>query len=698
MVIHSILLSGGLAHFVFMKRFLHLAVAIATSALCYSQEQSENSETQNDGILDAVEVVGTRFSQEALSSPINSTFITSQEIADSGINSVPELLSQKTTVRALTYSGNPNDSNLAMRGFSENCQLRVAVIVDGVRYNRADMANIPWLSIPVGNIDNIELLRGANSARYGNNAVAGIVNIRTKDISKNDTLAVSGMYGSYGTYSANVYGSLMRGDCFATVNARRYYTDGYRDFSESWANNYGGSVGYFFNENNSFTLNASYSDMYSEYANPVSRQEMEDNPRHATSATTIYDCDSYAISGHFDRDAANSKGFANFSLVTYDRVISRERINDQYTLTFASELEVEVAQDWRVYFGMEAQYADIYVEKRVDTDFWGNKLSYLGEDSAIDRINLGIHAGVMYDIIENLTIDGCVRFDAARTTADYIEKKHRLSFVYPYYEIYTDTTNSYSDDVWQKGVAASVALNYKISDVSSAYIKFDQLFRYPSTDEIALYQGWGGTADMIKFNPDLKPEIGQNIEVGFKYSGKNLTVNSSLYALFLHDEIMYFPSVTPNGTTVNDNVPDTMRLGADLYAAYEIDWCGIFGGASIIDARFIAGKYNGNDIPFVPHFNGFSGAFVRPHERVRLTAQVNYTSDQYPMSDLDNVSPKVPSWVTVDLRLNVKFCDYADAYFAVDNLFDEHYTLAAVYDSYYPAMGRMFKVGLNFKF
>ncbi len=676
-----------------MKIFLTFVFVIAF-ACSYANENNSAVE----GILDDVEVVESRFDEMQLALPNNATFITSQEISENGINSVPEILSQKTTIRALTYSGNPNDANLSMRGFGENCQLRVAIVVDGVRYNRADMANIPWLTIPVGNIENIELLRGANSARYGNNAVAGVVSIKTKDISKDDTLEVSGMYGSWGTYSANAYGSASHGDSFATVNARRYYTDGYRDFSESWANNYGGSVGYFINENNTFTMKGVYSDSYSEYANPVSREEMKNNPRHATSATTIYECESYTVSANFERDSALSKGFSNLSVNTYDRIISKDRTNNQYDITFSTEYEIEVHQDWRVYFGVEAQYANIDVQKDVQTTFFGNKLSYIGEDSAIDRINFGIHAGAIYNITENLSADACLRFDMAKTSADYIEKKHRLSFSAPYYEIYTDTANSYNDNVWQKGVAGSFSLNYKLDKRSSVYAKFDQLFRYPSTDEIALYQGWGGAADMIKFNPDLKPEIGQNFEIGYKFLGENLTINSSIYALFLHDEIMYFPSPTANGTTVNDNVPDTMRLGADIYTSYEISWCGAFAGLSVIDARFIAGKFNGNDIPFVPHFNGFVGGFVRPHESVKLTAQFNYSGNQYPMSDLSNTEPKVPSWCTVDLRANVKFCDYANAYFGVDNVFDERYTLAAVYSSYYPANGRMFKVGLNLKF
>ena len=213
-------------NFCMKKIFFILGLFYVVTALAQDNQTSETPTTE----LDAVDVVG--FAQNDLSVPINTTFISAQEIEKSGTNSVPELLAQKTTVRALTFSSNPSDANLAMRGFSENSQLRIAVIVDGIRYNRADMANIPWQNIPMGNIKSVELLRGANSARYGNNAVAGIVKISTKDIAKKDALEVSGMVGSYGTYSANAFGSVAKDDYFATVNLRRFYTDGYRQHSE----------------------------------------------------------------------------------------------------------------------------------------------------------------------------------------------------------------------------------------------------------------------------------------------------------------------------------------------------------------------------------------------------------------------------------------------------------------------------------
>lgn len=681
-----------------------IAAALIVPLFSAGQESREEAGQEAEATLEEVQSVGDRFTQQDLNRPVNSTFLTSDDIADTGSNSIPELLLKTTTVRLINYTGNPDDGQLAMRGFGDNSQLRVAVIVDGVRYNRVDMNTIPWLQIPTDNIESVEVLRGANSARYGNNAIAGVINIKTRDITKEDMLAVSGMYGSYDTYSVSGFGSLSRDEGFATVNARRYYTDGYREYSKSWSNNFGGSVGYFINDATTFTLSGNYSKIYTQYPNALSYDQMMQDPQQATWASTIYDCSAYVISGNFDLDGARTKGYANFSYNSYDRQISNSRStarpveDDQYTLTFASEFETEVAQDLRVYAGFEAQYTNL--DRKAQASQKISSLitaDYLKEHSDIDRLTFGAHAGATYDITEKLSADICGRADACNTKAVYIERGARTIFTPPYYEIFVDEAKSYDESVWQVGFAATASLNYKIDENSSAYIKFDQIFRYPSTDEIALYQSWG-TISNIKFNKDLKPETGQNIEIGYKYLGKRLNINASLYALFLHDEIMYFPRATPGGDTVNDNVPDTMRLGADLYASYNFGIFGIYSGASLVDARFIAGEYDGCEIPMVPWFNCFAGIFVNPTDFVTITVQTNYASTQYQSSDLDNELMKMPDYVTLDIRLNIRINEYASAFFAVDNVLDEKYALAAVYNSFYPAIGRMFKAGINLKF
>ena len=683
--------------------FRNIAPTLLFAAAVFAQQDGGEPV---DGTLDSVDVVGARYSEEALDTAANTTLFTSGEISSSGAQSVSEFLAKNSTVRLVGFTGNPNDGGLAMRGFGENSHLRVSVIIDGVRYNRADMGTMPWLQIPMNNIESIELIRGGNSARYGNNAFAGIVDIRTRDYSKDDILVVSGMYGSYDTYSVEGFGALSRGDFFANVDVRRYESGGYRDNSRSWVDNYGAAVGYFINENNTIAVRGSYSELYTQYPNWLSYSMMMRDPQRGALGTT-YRSKFYAASLKLDSESARGKGFATLAFNAYDRNIlsgansNGSTQNDQSDISFFSDYEIELNRDLRAYFGLDAQYSTIAIltdsnKKMPVGPATFKTVNYILRDSDVKRFNFGVKAGAIYDFAQDFDLDLCARYDAAYTTARMIENKIVPKTTSPYYSIVMD--DFFDEGVWQNGLGAGVSLNWHIDKLSSFYVKFDQLFRYPSTDEISLYQGYG-VLNNIKFNKDLSPETGQNFEFGYKFLGKELTVNASLYALYMHDEIMCMPTVTPNGTAVNVNVPDTLRLGADLYSSYDVGLGGVYAGASFIDAQFVAGSLSGRAIPIVPWFNCFWGVFARPHERLVLTFQGNYVSTQYEaVSSWTEPEIQMPDYITFDLRLNVNFCQYASAYFSVDNIFNETYALYAISGCYYPAQGRMFKAGLTFKF
>jgi len=67
------------------------------------------------------------------------TVIDRSTIERSGAVSVPELLRNEANVLLRSFSGNPNDGQIAMRGFGDNSHLRTLILVDGHKLNRLDM-------------------------------------------------------------------------------------------------------------------------------------------------------------------------------------------------------------------------------------------------------------------------------------------------------------------------------------------------------------------------------------------------------------------------------------------------------------------------------------------------------------------------------------------------------------------------------
>jgi iron complex outermembrane receptor protein len=76
-----------------------------------------------------------------------------------------------------------NENQVSIRGgsgWSYGAGSRVMVMVDGMPMLAGDANDIKWTGIPLENISQIEILKGASSVLYGSSALNGVINIRTK--------------------------------------------------------------------------------------------------------------------------------------------------------------------------------------------------------------------------------------------------------------------------------------------------------------------------------------------------------------------------------------------------------------------------------------------------------------------------------------------------------------------------------------
>lgn len=99
----------------------------------------------------------------------------------------PELLEQTNTTRmdqALDQLPGVNVVNgqLNLRGgsgFSYGAGSRVALVVDGLPLMSADAGDIKWDAMPLENVEQVEVIKGASSALFGSGALGGVVHLRT---------------------------------------------------------------------------------------------------------------------------------------------------------------------------------------------------------------------------------------------------------------------------------------------------------------------------------------------------------------------------------------------------------------------------------------------------------------------------------------------------------------------------------------
>lgn len=127
--------------------------------------------------LDAVVVSANRTEQPITDVVADVTVVDREAIDRSGAASVAEVLARLPGVSIVTNGGAASTTSVFLRGAETRF---TAVFVDGVRVDSQSTGGASWQGIPLAHIERIEVLRGPAAAVYGSDAVAGVVQLFTR--------------------------------------------------------------------------------------------------------------------------------------------------------------------------------------------------------------------------------------------------------------------------------------------------------------------------------------------------------------------------------------------------------------------------------------------------------------------------------------------------------------------------------------
>ena len=82
-------------------------------------------------------------------------------------------------------------------GYSYGAGSRVLALVDGLPILSADAGNIKWSSLPMENIEQVEVIKGASSVLYGSSALNGLINFITAEPGPEPRTRISFLAGIY---------------------------------------------------------------------------------------------------------------------------------------------------------------------------------------------------------------------------------------------------------------------------------------------------------------------------------------------------------------------------------------------------------------------------------------------------------------------------------------------------------------------
>ncbi|MPT51108.1 MULTISPECIES: TonB-dependent receptor [Delftia] len=160
------------------------ALAAASLLACQAHaqpqqaQQAQQAQRAQASQLDTVVVTASRSEQSLRTVTADMTVIDAETIARSGATGVADLLVQVPGVQINRNGGPGQVTSVYLRGTSNQ---HTAVFIDGVRYSSQELqGGAVWSTLPLAQIERIEVLRGPAAAIYGSDAMGGVIQIFTK--------------------------------------------------------------------------------------------------------------------------------------------------------------------------------------------------------------------------------------------------------------------------------------------------------------------------------------------------------------------------------------------------------------------------------------------------------------------------------------------------------------------------------------
>lgn len=204
-----------------ISKKLLLSSSALIAALAVSGPAAAQSVTDLDDIV-VGDSRGTAVETEKVGTAV--TVITGDEMRQRGITFVSDAL-RSVPGLAVNRTGPAGGlTQVRIRGAEGNHTL---VIIDGIEVSDPGSGEFDFSTLVADNIERIEVLRGAQSALWGSNATAGVINIITRNAEPGARVGITAEGGSFGTKKLSGYVSAANDWARGVVSATGFDTDGY---------------------------------------------------------------------------------------------------------------------------------------------------------------------------------------------------------------------------------------------------------------------------------------------------------------------------------------------------------------------------------------------------------------------------------------------------------------------------------------
>lgn len=589
------------------------------------------------------------------------TVITQKDLIAAGATSLTQALQTIGEIQLQDTTGNGSQVILSMRGFGANAISNTLLLVNGIPITNPDLSAPDLNTIPIQEIKFIEIISGSESVLYGDQAVGGIINIVTREQTK-DKIGASCGGGSYHQHNCYVTVSnhikQLKYD-FAVLNS---HTDNYRDHNDYDQNLLLGGFAYPYQTGN-INFNYKIAQERMLYPGALTSVQVAQNRRQASNNTDFF---------------KNWNGFFHLK--------QQQKLNSHWQLE--TNLASREMNGNGVLFADFSQSRTIHFIKPQLTGTLGPALFITGIDLEDDRYHLKSLLGTTHDKQQKYGVFGLVTIPMTSRLSLSIGAREAQQ------NNYLETTTTHC--AINRAAATTLGTLFQLNANSKIYLRRAESFRFPKADENA------STSPGVN---GLKTQKGISYETGTEWNDAKSTSKISVYQLNLQNEIAFDPTQTeqrPFGS--NRNLAPTVRRGISLSEKYQITKQFMLAGQyNYIHASFQNGPNAGRHIPLVAENSLHANINYRITPNWNIYTEAVYTGNQYPANDDANSTGKMGGYTLYNLNLRYHLKNLI-ASFRINNIFNKNYYFYTVFEPgmqsafFYPAPGRNVLLTIQYLF
>ena len=566
----------------------------------------------------------------------NVSIITSEELSQKGISTVTEALNTISGISTTSQGGKGTLSSVFVQGMANKYTL---LLVDGIRYNDpSNSSGADFSNLLVGDIERIEVIKGAQSGVWGADAAAGVINIITKSASKGTHGSAGVEIGSYGHKSFNTSLSHKTDKFDAILSVQRVVEDGFsaqapwrKDIDNYEDDSYRNTTinlktGYWINDSN--RIEAGYHDInalssYDGFSFDMSTFTYVSDPN------MIQRSDFRQRSGYLNYKyfVANHTIEATLSKSTFERK-ELEAFNSYDVKNYEAEVpSIEMKDTWKYYDNATLVFGGTYEKRNLDIEYVAQSKEELNENSKALYMN-------NTNKFSNVILTEALRYD------------------------------KYSD--FDDKMTGKVGVKYLFSNDFNIYTNYGTAYKIPNI--------W----ELMYSNGDLKPENIQSFNVGLQYAG--LTIN--LFRNEIEDMISW-----DSATWNNKNIDGTSVLkGIEISYEQQL-FNALLAGANYtyVDAK----DEDGDRLVNRPRYQTTVYATYLPIKQIAWNINGTHIGSRE-----DSSSNETGNYFVANTKLTYHVNKNVDVYVKVNNLFDRYYQ--TVYG--YASPERSYYAGIQAKF